>query len=52
MANRSHFSAIEAVEDAAPGSSLRSGWINRMVGVANTSGAHSNPRASTPSSSA
>lgn len=31
--NRSHFSAIEAVEDAAPGSSLRAGWINRMVGM-------------------
>jgi uncharacterized protein (DUF1501 family) len=35
-ANRSHFSAIEAVEDAAPGSSLRTGWINRMIGQANT----------------
>jgi uncharacterized protein (DUF1501 family) len=44
VANRSHFSAIEEVEDAAPGSSLRSGWINRMVGVANTSGTHSNPQ--------
>ena len=44
VANRSHFSAIEAVEDAAPGSSLRSGWINRMVGVANTSGSHSDPQ--------
>jgi uncharacterized protein (DUF1501 family) len=44
VANHSHFSAIEAVEDAAPGSSLRSGWINRMVGVANTSGSHSSPQ--------
>ena len=31
--NRSHFSAIEQVEDAAPGSEARSGWINRMVGL-------------------
>ena len=31
--NLSHFSAIEAVEDADPGSSDRSGWINRMVGL-------------------
>ena len=33
VANRSHFSAIEEVEDAAPGSSLRRGWVNRMVGM-------------------
>ena len=31
--NRSHFSAIEEVEDAAPGSEARSGWINRMIGL-------------------
>ncbi len=31
--NRSHFSAMEEVEDAAPGSSLRQGWVNRMVGL-------------------
>jgi uncharacterized protein (DUF1501 family) len=31
--NRSHFAAIEAVEDADPGSSARRGWINRMVGL-------------------
>lgn len=31
--NRSHFSAIEEVEDAAPGSTARSGWINRMIGL-------------------
>jgi len=36
--NRSHFAAIEEVEDAAPGSALRSGWINRMIGTADTSG--------------
>ena len=33
VANRSHFSAIEEVEDADPGSSTRSGWINRMIGL-------------------
>ncbi|SDT02378.1 Uncharacterized conserved protein, DUF1501 family [Nocardioides scoriae] len=33
VANRSHFSAIEEVEDAAPGSALRSGWINRTIGM-------------------
>ncbi len=31
--NRSHFSAIEEVEDADPGSAIRSGWINRMIGL-------------------
>jgi uncharacterized protein (DUF1501 family) len=31
--NRSHFVAMELVEDAAPGSSLRQGWVNRMVGL-------------------
>jgi uncharacterized protein (DUF1501 family) len=31
--NRSHFSAMEAIEDAAPGSSSRSGWLNRLVGT-------------------
>lgn len=30
--NRSHFSAMEAVEDAAPGSSRRVGWLNRLLG--------------------
>lgn len=30
--NRSHFSAMEAVEDADPGSSARIGWLNRLVG--------------------
>jgi len=34
--NRSHFSAMEAVEDADPGSSARVGWINRMVGLTGT----------------
>jgi uncharacterized protein (DUF1501 family) len=36
--NRSHFSAIEAVEDADPGSSTRSGWINRMIGLGTSAG--------------
>lgn len=36
IANHSHFSAIEQVEDAAPGSSIRTGWINRMIGLGST----------------
>lgn len=31
--NRSHFSAMEELENAAPGSSTRSGWLNRLVGA-------------------
>ncbi len=30
--NRSHFAAMEAIEDAAPGSSQRNGWLNRLLG--------------------
>lgn len=30
--NRSHFSAMEEVEDADPGSSTRVGWLNRLIG--------------------
>jgi len=30
--NRSHFSAMEEVEDADPGSTVRRGWVNRMIG--------------------
>ncbi|WP_104107686.1 DUF1501 domain-containing protein [Nocardioides sp. 616] len=30
--NRSHFAAMEAVEDADPGSAARVGWLNRLVG--------------------
>ncbi len=30
---RSHFDAMEEMERAAPGSGLRTGWIDRMVGV-------------------
>jgi uncharacterized protein (DUF1501 family) len=31
--NRSHFDAMEIVEEANPGSNARVGWINRMVGL-------------------
>ena len=31
--NRSHFSAMEEVEDADPGSTARRGWVNRMIGL-------------------
>lgn len=31
--NRSHFSAMEQVEDADPGSPERIGWINRLIGL-------------------
>jgi uncharacterized protein (DUF1501 family) len=31
--NRSHFEAMEAVEDADTGSTARVGWINRMIGL-------------------
>lgn len=32
-ANRSHFSAMEEVEEAHPGSNARVGWLNRLVGT-------------------
>ena len=31
--NRSHFLAMEEIEDADPASSVRRGWVNRMVGL-------------------
>jgi uncharacterized protein (DUF1501 family) len=31
--NRSHFSAMQEVEDADPTSSVRRGWVNRMIGL-------------------
>ncbi len=31
--NRSHFAAMEEVEDAAAGSSERQGWLNRLIGT-------------------
>jgi uncharacterized protein (DUF1501 family) len=34
---RSHFAAMEAMENAAPGTSIRSGWLDRMLG---RSGSH------------
>ena len=33
MPNRSHFAAMEEVEDADPTSRERRGWVNRMVGL-------------------
>lgn len=30
--NRSHFAAMEELERAAPGTSVRTGWLNRMLG--------------------
>jgi len=36
-ANRSHFSAMEQVEEANPGSSARVGWLNRLVGTSASS---------------
>lgn len=35
--NRSHFTAMEVVEDADPGSAERCGWINRLVGLSGAS---------------
>jgi uncharacterized protein (DUF1501 family) len=40
VANRSHFSAMEEVEEAHPGSAKRIGWLNRLVGAASS---HHNP---------
>lgn len=34
--NRSHFLAMEEIEDADPGSNLRRGWVNRMIGLNKT----------------
>ncbi|MBS46083.1 MAG: hypothetical protein CMH83_23475 [Nocardioides sp.] len=31
--NRSHFAAMEEVEDANPGSDVREGWLNRLLGT-------------------
>jgi uncharacterized protein (DUF1501 family) len=35
---RSHFAAMEAMENAAPGTSLRSGWLDRMLGTTAATG--------------
>ena len=32
-ANRSHFAAMEEIEDASAGSSTRVGWLNRLIGL-------------------
>ena len=34
---RSHFAAMQEMENAAPGSNLRTGWIDRMIGISSTS---------------
>lgn len=31
--NRSHFAAMEEIEDADPGSEIRRGWLNRLIGL-------------------
>ena len=36
---RSHFEATQELEKAAPGSSLRTGWLDRMLGSRGTAGA-------------
>jgi uncharacterized protein (DUF1501 family) len=33
VANRSHFAAMEEIEDSDPGSAKRVGWLNRLIGV-------------------
>ncbi|MFF5084894.1 DUF1501 domain-containing protein [Actinoplanes sp. NPDC000266] len=35
---RSHFAAMDAMENAAPGTSIRTGWLDRMLGVTGASG--------------
>ena len=35
---RSHFAAMEAMENAAPGTSIRTGWLDRMLGGAGATG--------------
>ncbi len=35
---RSHFAAMETMENAAPGSAIRSGWLDRMLGVSGATG--------------
>ncbi|MFF5296665.1 DUF1501 domain-containing protein [Paractinoplanes globisporus] len=35
---RSHFAAMEAMENAAPGTSIRTGWLDRMLGVTGATG--------------
>ncbi|HEU4349589.1 MAG TPA: DUF1501 domain-containing protein [Actinoplanes sp.] len=35
---RSHFAAMEAMENAAPGTAIRSGWLDRMLGLTGATG--------------
>ncbi|MEV0900097.1 DUF1501 domain-containing protein [Actinoplanes sp. NPDC049802] len=35
---RSHFAAMEAMENAAPGTSIRTGWLDRMLGLTGAAG--------------
>jgi uncharacterized protein (DUF1501 family) len=35
---RSHFAAMEAMENAAPGTSIRTGWLDRMLGATGATG--------------
>ncbi|MFC7531038.1 DUF1501 domain-containing protein [Actinoplanes sp. GCM10030250] len=35
---RSHFAAMEAMENAAPGTSIRSGWLDRTLGLTGATG--------------
>ncbi len=37
--NRSHFSAMDEIERAAPGSNVRTGWLDRVLGSWNATGA-------------
>ena len=37
--NRSHFSAMDEIERAAPGSGVRTGWLDRTLGSWNATGA-------------
>jgi uncharacterized protein (DUF1501 family) len=35
---RSHFAAMDALENAAPGTAIRSGWLDRMLGAGGATG--------------
>ena len=39
--NRSHFAAMEEMERAAPGTSMRTGWLDRVLGARATAGRRS-----------
>lgn len=45
MPNRSHFAAMEEIEDADPGSPQRVGWLNRMIGELTAGGPAGDPLA-------